>query len=169
MELFWHWGSQSFSCCTLLIDSLDQFSIAIFIFPIWLCKPALLWLLNLAYPPVQCLFSFSLFWSLRLVKSTRQIFSDSWQVLRICDILEHNGVCNDRSVIILLVFLCSQLLVKKSKVMLLSGISNNFLVTCLRLKVRVTLPGSAKLSQAHGLPLPNSQQKKVIHKLWSRN
>ncbi|KNA22012.1 hypothetical protein SOVF_038020 [Spinacia oleracea] len=37
------------------------------------------------------------------------------EVLQICDILEHNGACNDRSVVILLVFLSSQLLVKKSK------------------------------------------------------
>ncbi|XP_021766898.1 abnormal spindle-like microcephaly-associated protein homolog [Chenopodium quinoa] len=37
------------------------------------------------------------------------------EVLQICDILEYNGACNDRSVIILLVFLSSQLLVKKSK------------------------------------------------------
>ncbi|CAO2842562.1 unnamed protein product [Amaranthus hypochondriacus] len=37
------------------------------------------------------------------------------EVLQICDILEYNGACNDRSVVILLVFLSSQLLVKKNK------------------------------------------------------
>lgn len=37
------------------------------------------------------------------------------EVLQICDILEYNGACNDRSVVILLVFLSSQLLVRKSK------------------------------------------------------
>ncbi|KAH9624093.1 hypothetical protein KSS87_018307 [Heliosperma pusillum] len=37
------------------------------------------------------------------------------EVLQICEILEYNGACNERSVIILLVFLSSQLLVKKHK------------------------------------------------------
>ncbi|XP_074307521.1 uncharacterized protein LOC141642588 [Silene latifolia] len=37
------------------------------------------------------------------------------EVLQICEILEYNGACNERSVIILLVFLSSQLLVKKRK------------------------------------------------------
>ncbi|PON84060.1 Beta-catenin [Trema orientale] len=36
------------------------------------------------------------------------------EVLQISDILEFNGACNDRSVIILLVFLASQLIVKKN-------------------------------------------------------
>lgn len=39
------------------------------------------------------------------------------QVLQISDILEYNGACNDRSVVILLVFLSSQLIVKKNMVM----------------------------------------------------
>lgn len=38
------------------------------------------------------------------------------QVLQISDILKHKGACNDRSVIILLVFLASQLIVKKNMV-----------------------------------------------------
>ncbi|GAB4826609.1 hypothetical protein Ancab_033502 [Ancistrocladus abbreviatus] len=37
------------------------------------------------------------------------------EVLQISDILEYNGACNDRSVVILLVFLSSQLLLKRSK------------------------------------------------------
>ncbi|XP_057963277.1 uncharacterized protein LOC131154486 isoform X3 [Malania oleifera] len=37
------------------------------------------------------------------------------EVLQIGDILEYNGACNERSVIILLVFLSSQLVVKKNK------------------------------------------------------
>ncbi|ONI10013.1 hypothetical protein PRUPE_4G023200 [Prunus persica] len=36
------------------------------------------------------------------------------EVLQISDILEYNGACNDRSVVILLVFLSSQLIVKKN-------------------------------------------------------
>ncbi|CAK9176695.1 unnamed protein product, partial [Ilex paraguariensis] len=36
------------------------------------------------------------------------------EVLQISDILEHNGACNDRSVVILLVFLSFQLLVKRN-------------------------------------------------------
>ncbi|XP_024925563.3 uncharacterized protein LOC107420336 isoform X1 [Ziziphus jujuba] len=36
------------------------------------------------------------------------------EVLQISDLLEYNGACNDRSVIILLVFLASQLIVKKN-------------------------------------------------------
>ena len=39
-----------------------------------------------------------------------------FQVLQTCDILEHNGACNDRSVVILLVFLSSQLVVKRNTV-----------------------------------------------------
>lgn len=34
------------------------------------------------------------------------------------DILEHNGACSNRSVVILLVFLSSQLIVKKNTVMI---------------------------------------------------
>ncbi|XP_027184330.1 abnormal spindle-like microcephaly-associated protein homolog isoform X1 [Coffea eugenioides] len=37
------------------------------------------------------------------------------EVLQVSDILEHNGACNDRSVVILLVFLSFQLLVKRNK------------------------------------------------------
>ncbi|KAL9236623.1 hypothetical protein vseg_011267 [Gypsophila vaccaria] len=37
------------------------------------------------------------------------------EVLQLCEILEYNGACSERSVIILLVFLCSQLLVKTRK------------------------------------------------------
>lgn len=40
------------------------------------------------------------------------------QVLQMSDILEHNGACSDQSVVILLVFLASQLMVKKNMVML---------------------------------------------------
>ncbi|KAA8520051.1 hypothetical protein F0562_014275 [Nyssa sinensis] len=36
------------------------------------------------------------------------------EVLQVSDILEHNGACNDRSVVILLVFLSFQLIVKKN-------------------------------------------------------
>ena len=39
-----------------------------------------------------------------------------FQVLQTSDILEHNGACNDRSVVILLVFLSSQLVVKRNTV-----------------------------------------------------
>lgn len=53
----------------------------------------------------------------RITPAFHRLFTFSFQVLQICDILEHNGACNDRSVVILLVFLSSQLLVKKSKVM----------------------------------------------------
>lgn len=38
------------------------------------------------------------------------------QVLQVSDILESNGACNDRSVVILLVFLSFQLLVKRNTV-----------------------------------------------------
>ncbi|KAK9681570.1 hypothetical protein RND81_10G011800 [Saponaria officinalis] len=37
------------------------------------------------------------------------------EVLQLCEILEYNGACNEKSVIILLVFLCSELLVKTRK------------------------------------------------------
>lgn len=40
------------------------------------------------------------------------------QVLQISDILEYNGACNDQSVAILLVFLASQLVIKKNMVAL---------------------------------------------------
>lgn len=40
------------------------------------------------------------------------------QVLQISDILEYNGACNDQSVAILLVFLASQLVMKKNMVLL---------------------------------------------------
>ena len=39
-----------------------------------------------------------------------------FQVLQISDILEYNGACNDQSVAILLVFLASQLVIKKNMV-----------------------------------------------------
>lgn len=39
-----------------------------------------------------------------------------FQVLEMSDILEHNGACSERSVVILLVFLSAQLIVRKSKV-----------------------------------------------------
>lgn len=38
------------------------------------------------------------------------------QVLQVSDILEHNGACNGKSVIVLLVFLSVQLLVKRNMV-----------------------------------------------------
>lgn len=46
------------------------------------------------------------------------LFFAALQVLQISDILEYSGACNDRSVVILLVFLASQLIVKKNLVML---------------------------------------------------
>lgn len=39
-----------------------------------------------------------------------------FQVLQISELLQYNGACSDRSVVILLVFLASQLFVKKNVV-----------------------------------------------------
>lgn len=55
---------------------------------------------------------------LTLTLCMKLFFPQLLQVLQISDILEYSGACNDRSVVILLVFLASQLIVKKNMVIL---------------------------------------------------
>lgn len=62
------------------------------------------------------------------------------------DILEHNGACSDQSVVILLVFLASQLIVKKNMVML-GAYSLKYYTDNIEIALRNHLNGSSSISR----------------------
>ena len=95
------------------------------------------------------------------------------QVLQISDILEYNGACNDQSVAILLVFLASQLVIKKNMVALeVLWIDNWFLPVSFFLCFSLSLIGSVEFPQILRLWLYKPREKTfmlrtVLCQFWS--